>query len=150
MTSPATLSDRRAPHRVVLVREWDEQHSGSGCCGRLGGMGELGGAVDYAATRATMERMGEVYRALRRELGSGAVDIQVVDPRNTAWLVPVVYRDARRIGLSRRVAWRNVFAATSPSAVVCDGEVLFRGEPPSPDAAVDAVLRALGRHDAGG
>lgn len=53
-------------HQVVLVRPWDQQMSGSGCCGRLGGLGnELGNEEDFAPQRCDMESMGVVYRALR-------------------------------------------------------------------------------------
>ena len=132
-------------HRVVLVREWDSQHTGSGCCGRLGGLdSEVGAAADYAHNRCRMEEMGSVYRALRREFSDDdVVDIQIVDPRNTAWLLPAIWRDARRHGCSRSQAWRSVCAATAPSAVICDGNVLFSGDTPTPDEAVDAVLDAL-------
>ena len=135
------MSARR--RRVVLVRQWDSQHTGSGCCGGFGGTdGELGCDAEFADARALMERMGAVYRALRAELGD-AVDVEVVDPRNTAWLVPALWRDARRAGGSRADAWRTVRRGSADGAVVADGRVLSTGEPPSPDAVVDAVLEVL-------
>jgi hypothetical protein len=130
-------------HRVVLVREWDAQHTGSGCCGRLGGCNdELGDPSTFRHNRDEMEAMGAVYRALKRELRD-AVEVVVVDPRNTAWLVPSVYRDARRSGRTRGEAVREVCRAVSYTSVVVDGHVLFRGHVPDPDTAVDAILAEL-------
>lgn len=131
-------------HRVLLVREWDAQHSGSGCCGRLGGADSvLGAAASYAGNRKEMEAMGAVYRALRDALPRDEVELTVVDPRNTAWLLPVLWRDARRRGLGPREAWRQVTRGISYNAVVVDGRVLFSGHVPEPHAAVAAVCAEL-------
>ncbi|TCP42090.1 hypothetical protein EV191_12456 [Tamaricihabitans halophyticus] len=127
-------------HRVLLVREWDEQTSGSGCCGRLGGDAVRAlvepAADPYAHTRRDMERMGAVYRALREQFGD-ELDLTVVDPRNTVWLVPTVWRDARRRGLAVLAALRQANAATRACALVCDGMVLCTDA--SPAEAVSAV-----------
>lgn len=93
--------------------------------------------------------MGSVYRALRGTFDRDAVDIQIADPRNTFWLVPAVWRDARRHGQSLSQAWRSTRRATAPAAVVCDGRVLFSGDAPSADEAVDAVLDEFARHESG-
>lgn len=133
-----------AGHRVLLVREWDEQTSGSGCCGRLGS--EAVEAINeaaqdpYARSRRDMERMGAVYRALQDRFGD-ELDLTVVDPRNTVWLLPAVWRDARRRGLPVSEALRQVNAATKPCAVVCDGMVLLAdGTPEEAVSAVEADL----------
>lgn len=137
-------------HRVLLVREWDSQHSGSGCCGRLGGGDDdLAGAADYARNRTEMEAMGRVYRALRdvltEEIVAGTVDLQVVDPRNTVWLLPAIAGDARRRGLSARQTWQSMRRGMSWNSVVVDGAVLFSGTVPEPEAAVAAVQAELAR-----
>lgn len=130
-------------HRVVLVREWDAQMSSSGCCGRLGGIThELGEPGTYAHVRTGMEAMGAVYRALRQEWSREQVDITVVDPRNMVWMIPAVWRDARRQGLSRRQAWRQLLCL-SPNTVVVDGQVLFTGTAPHPVEALAVVRTAL-------
>ncbi|SFQ71430.1 hypothetical protein SAMN05421810_11450 [Amycolatopsis arida] len=132
-----------ARHRVLLVREWDEQLSGSGCCGRLGSEAistvRERAADPYAHTRAGMARAGAVYRALREAFGEDRLDVAVVDPRNTVWLLPAVWRDARRRGLSPWVALRRLNAATTAGALVCDGVVLATD--PEPERAV-ALVRA--------
>jgi len=136
--SEADPAERRT-HRVLLVREWDEQMSGSGCCGRIGGLGsDLCHPEDFAPVRERMEAMGAVYRALRKAI-PGA-DITVVDTRNWAWLVPAVVRDARRSGLSWPAVARQVVGATTPASVVVDGVVVSSGIVPEPAAAVAAVL----------
>ncbi|MQA07754.1 MAG: hypothetical protein GEU98_04210 [Pseudonocardiaceae bacterium] len=131
----------RQPHRVVLVREWDQQMSGSGCCGRLGSetVSVLAEDADdpYAGTRVDMERVGAVYRALRDRFPDEEVELTVVDPRNTVWLIPAIWRDARRRGLSIPAALRQMNAATAACALICDGVVLATDA--DPDQAVAAV-----------
>ncbi|WP_207890421.1 hypothetical protein [Rubrobacter taiwanensis] len=132
-------------HRVLLVREWDQQMSGSGCCGRLGGVNhELGEESTYAHNRSEMERMGEVYRALKAELFDEDVEFAVVDPRNAIWLVPNILRDAVRRGLPAREILRSVRDGVSQGAIIVDGRVLFSGRIPKPEEAVAAVRSELG------
>jgi hypothetical protein len=133
-------------HRILLVREWDSQMSGSTCCGRLddGITCELGAdGGDYAHTRSEMERMGEVYRALRAELPRDAVDLTVVDPRNMVWLLPAVWRDARRRGFTRGRTLRELQRATAQPAVVVDGNAIVSGRAPATDEIVDRVFAEL-------
>lgn len=140
--------DVRPAHRVLLVREWDEQMSGSGCCGRIGGLGtEFCHPEDFVPVRERMEAMGGVYRALRVALPDA--DVTVVDPRNWAWLVPAVVRDARRSGLSWPAAVREVVRATTPASIVVDGVVVCQGGVPDPADAVRAVLTCLETMPAG-
>lgn len=130
-------------HRTILVREWDAQHTGSGCCGRVGGSHELCDADEFARSRTEMDRSGAVYRALYDEFGD-QLELTVVDPRNTAWLLPAVYLDARRRGARRRDALRTMSRATANGALVLDGRLLFDGKlPPSPAEAVAAVRAEL-------
>lgn len=138
-------TETRPAHRVLLVREWDEQVTGSGCCGRLdsdvvGSLTEHAGAEDpYRRSRADMERFGAVYRALRARFSEDEMELTVVDPRNAVWLTPTVWHDARRRGLSVRHALRHVLRGTASRALVCDGVALNAGEVPTPDDAVAAV-----------
>lgn len=74
--------------------------------------------------------------------------LTVVDPRNTAWLLPAVWRDARRRGLSRRAALKQVNAATQACAVLCDGLVL--GCSAEPEGAVAAVEADIAGRDRSG
>lgn len=130
--------------RVILVREWDEQHGGSGCCGRLGGEGtELGEAGTYRHTRCDMEAMGAVYRALRSAFDRDDLDVQVVDPRNSLWLVPAIWRDARRRGMTVREAATQVRRGVSVLSIVVDGRVVFAGGVPEPGEVVEAVRAEL-------
>lgn len=132
-------------HRVLLVREWDEQMSGSGCCGRFGSDVvrhlDEDAADPYQRTRADMERVGAVYRALRDRYTEDELELTVVDPRNTVWLLPAILRDARRRGLSVGTALRQLNAATAACAIVCDGKVLTTIT--DPDHAVDLVTADL-------
>lgn len=135
--------------RVILVREWDSQHTGSGCCGTLGGDDAEVGAGDWAHSRTLMEGVGAVYRALRAEYGD-AIDLEVVDPRNTAWLLPATWRDARQEGASRAEAWRSVRDGTANGAVVCGGQVVgsATADPAEVVDQVAARLAAMARRHA--
>lgn len=150
--SPDTAGDTQQRHRVLLVREWDVQTSGSGCCGRLGSetVGSLTGRIapeePYARNRAEMERFGAAYRALRDRYREDELDLTVVDPRNAIWLVPAIWRDARRRGLSPREALHQVFRGTATRAVICDGLVLTAGEAPDSGEVVAAVERDLAEY----
>jgi hypothetical protein len=135
-------------HRVLLVRQWDQQVGGSGCCGRFSSVAAESlcttGEDPYAYARADMEAMGSVYRALRHRYSDDDVELTVVDPRNTAWLLPAIWRDARRRGLSRRDALRQLHRGTGPRTVICDGLVVAT-EPATPEEAVQAVVADLAR-----
>lgn len=138
------MSTATATHRVLLVREWDQQTTGGSCCGRLeGGDTAFTGAADFTRCRHGMEAMGAVYRALAAELPRDRVDIEVVDPRNLTFLVPGILRDARRRGLGWRDAAGQVRRGAGQGAIVVDGEVVSSGRIPEPGVAVDLVLRAL-------
>lgn len=140
-------ADARRP-RVLLVRQWDQQVGGSGCCGRFSSVAAESvcrtGEDPYAHARVDMEVMGAVYRSLRERFAEAELEVTVVDPRNTAWLLPAVWRDARRRGMSRRDALRQLHRATSPRAVVCDGLVVATdvAGPEEAVAAVEADLAA--------
>ena len=85
---------------VILIREWEEQLSGSGCCGRVeGDFLTLQGEPVFRERRACMEAMAPLSRTLRERFGD-AIELQVVDPRNPA-LVFLLLRDfwAFRVGL---------------------------------------------------
>lgn len=135
----------RAPHRVVLVREWDAQTSSSGCCGRLGGVcDELGEPETYRHVRLDMEIMGALYRTLRDELDPEDVDIQIVDPRNSLWLLPAIWRDGRARGFRVGEILRQLQHGTSQGAVIVDGRVVSRRGVPDVEEATRKVLEELG------
>jgi hypothetical protein len=134
--------ERARCHRVLLVRQWDQQVGGSGCCGRFSSVSAQSlcatGEDPYAHARADMEVMGAVYRTVRRRYSDDEVEVTVVDPRNTAWLLPAIWRDARRRGLGRLAALRQMHRGTSPCAVVCDGLVVAT-DVTDPERAVAAI-----------
>lgn len=147
-----TGAQRRRP-RLLLVRQWDQQVGGSGCCGRFSGatvQALHGDETDpYAFARSDMEAAGAVYRELRSRFSEQAMEIVVVDPRNTAWLMPTVWRDARRRGLGAWHALRELHRATRPLAVVSDGLVIAQAD--DVESVVVAVeldreRRGLDRH----
>jgi hypothetical protein len=130
---------RRTPS-VILIREWEAQMSGSGCCGRLeGDFLHCEGQPVAAERRAIMERMGPLYKGLRERFGDSA-DIDVVDPRNATLLFMLV-RDffAFRVGLGEAL---RTLARIPIQAVVVNGRIVARGEWPD----VEDVAAALAAH----
>ena len=127
---------------VVLVREWEQQMSSSGCCGRLEGDVLLQQGVRcFPERRAIMEEMGPLYRALRERWGD-VIDVHVVDPRNLPTLLGLLWREVRagRVGLLG--ALRTLFGV-SVTSVIVDGRLVSRGRWPT----VGEVEAALGLAD---
>lgn len=139
---PGSVRSRRP--RVVLVRQWDEQVGGSGCCGRLSSVAAetFHGEDPYHHCREDMEVQGVVYRSLREQYDEDQLDLTIADPRNTTWLLPAIWRDARRRGLGPWATLRQVHRGTSPRAVICDGLVLTT-DAATPAEAVAAVTADL-------
>jgi hypothetical protein len=141
-------------HQVILIRPWDmSDGEGAGCCS---GGSTKGICVDPshhpASTgtpfieRATWQPFARVYLTLRQGLPSD-VDIEVVDPRNHLYLLPVLIRAARRRGLGWRDALVAAVRAPAYAAIIVDGQPVSRGELPEPDGALGLVRHALGlRH----
>lgn len=127
---------------VILVREWEEQLSGSGCCGKLAGdFTRCPEGRTFPERREVMERMGEVYRALRERFGDRA-ELQVVDPRN-AGLFFLLLRDFHRFGVGLGAALGTLLRLPK-QAVIVNGRLVDRAERPDPARAVAAVDEALG------
>ena len=130
---------------VIFIREWEQQMSSSGCCGRIEGvMLGTGGARVFAERRAIMEAMGPLYRALKKTAGD-RVEIMVVDPRNQISLLPRLLRDfwRYRTGLGTALA---TLRDLSPQTLVVNGRIFARGRWPDP-ATLLRHLNALESHD---
>ncbi|HUE96481.1 MAG TPA: hypothetical protein VMN39_07460 [Longimicrobiaceae bacterium] len=127
-------------HHLILVREIDQQMSSSGCCGRIEGDAAFWGpdGCTFPDRREKMERVGEIYRAVRGTYGD-AVTITIVDPRNFVSFLPLVARDAFRFGVPIGTALRAL-TATSLSTAVFDGQLLYAGRIPAP-AEVLGLIR---------
>jgi hypothetical protein len=126
---------------VILVREWEQQMSGSGCCGRLEGDFALcRGDRVFAERRAVMEGMGPVYRMLRERFGA-AVDIQVVDPRNVSLLL-LLLRDFRAFRVGFRTAIRTLLRLPKQGVVV-NGRLVDRSARPDPERVAAVVASTV-------
>ena len=126
---------------VILIREWEAQLSGSGCCGRLEGdfLAREGEPV-FRERRACMEAMAPLSRTLRERFGD-AIELQVVDPRNPV-LVLLLLRDfwAFRVGLVEAL---KTIGGLPIQAVVLNGQLLSRGEWPDPLEVVEILEEAI-------
>ena len=131
----------RTRSSVILIREWEEQLSGSGCCGRVeGDFLTREGEPAFRERRACMEGMAPLSRTLRERFGD-AIELQVVDPRNPALLF-LLLRDfwAFRVGLVealKTIGWLPI------QAVVVNGKLLVRGEWPDPLEVVRILEGAI-------
>lgn len=125
---------------VILVREWEQQLTGSSCCGKLSGdFAVCAEGPVFAERRAIMERMGPVYRLLKERFGD-EVEVQIIDPRNFGLLL-LLLRDIR----NHRVGLRDAFstlARVGTHAVVVNGRLVDRSDRPDPEA-VAAHVAAL-------
>jgi len=127
---------------VLLIREWEGQTSGSGCCGRLEGDLPFCEQQTFAPERrAVMERMGPLYQSLRKRFGS-SIELEVVDPRNIS-LPFLLVRDFWRYGVGFGAALRTI-SRIPIQAVVVNGRIVARGEWPDPDE----IARMLEREGA--
>lgn len=138
-------------HRVLLIRPWDMSDGvGAGCCGGGSTKGVCVDPSHHPEQGGTpfIERTGwspfaAVYRALREALPAD-VDLQIVDPRNHLYLIPVIARDLRRRGLDRKTAVREAVRAPAYAAIIVDGLAISSGELLPPAEAVRRVRDALG------
>jgi hypothetical protein len=126
---------------VILIRENDQQLTGSGCCGRLeGDFATCGGERVFAERRVVMERMGAVYRELRERFGD-RVELQILDPRNASLLF-FLLRDFRRF----RVGWGpavRTLVRLPKQAVVVNGALEDVSEHPDPAHIAALVAERL-------
>jgi len=131
---------------VILVREWEQQMSSSGCCGRLQGdlLGD-GKTRVFAERRRIMEAMGPLYRALKARFGED-VELMVVDPRNFVSLIPRLIRDfiCYHVPLSHAFA---TLSGYSTLTVIVNGYIYARGAWPDADILARDLERL--RHEGG-
>ena len=128
---------------VILIREWEAQLTGSGCCGRVGGdFLTRQGEPTFPERRACMEAMAPLSRTLRERFGE-AIELQVLDPRNPA-LMFILLRDfwAFRVGIVEAL---KTIGRLPIQAVVVNGRLLSRGEWPDPDEMVQILEDALSK-----
>jgi hypothetical protein len=131
---------------VILIREYDQQLTGSGCCGRLAGdFAICAGEPVFAERRLIMERMGSVYRKLEERFGD-EIEIQVVDPRNFGLLF-LLFRDIWAF----RVGWRSAMhtlTRVGTHAVVVNGRLADRTDHPDPESIAAMVAGTPSGHRA--
>lgn len=126
---------------VILIREWEEQLSGSGCCGRVeGDFLNREREPAFRERRACMEAMAPLSRALREKFGD-TIELQVVDPRNS-FLVFLLLRDfwAFRVGFVEAL---KTIGRLPIQAVVVNGRLISRGEWPDPPEVVRILEEAI-------
>lgn len=122
---------------VILVRESAEPMGG--CC-RIPNSALISTKEDpaFVHQRAIIERMGDVYQALRWRFGA-AIDLQVLDPRNIALPVLLV-RDffAHRVGFRAAV---GTLAQIPTHGVIVNGRIVDTSSAPVADAIVEHLTR---------
>lgn len=142
LVTVAVSASMRRRSSVLLIREYDQQLSGSGCCGRVeGDFARCDGEPVFAERRAIMERMGSVYRALKADFGETEVDVQIIDPRN-AGLIFLLVRDFWAFGVGVRSALATLFRL-STHGVVVNGRLADRTAHPDPERIAEIVDEQL-------
>ncbi len=131
--------DRRSPvQSVILVREWEQQMSSSGCCGRLEGDALFwNGERCFPERRTLMEGAGTLFRAVRDVFGDTVV-VRVVDPRNLPALLPMLLQEFWRHRVPLASVWRTL-SGMAVTTVIVNGRLFSRGEWPSADQLCDAL-----------
>lgn len=124
--------------QVVLVRSWTDAHAGGGCCSADPHHGIVLDRTDgphrHADPGATL--VGQVYRRLRETYPG--LDVQVVSPSNTGFLLPATYRAVRRRA-GVLAALREAGRSTTAGAVLVDGSRLGDMEALGVEGVVDEV-----------
>ena len=132
---------------IILIREWEAQMSGSGCCGRLqGDVLNIGDRRVFPERRQAMEAMGPLYRAIRQRYGD-SIDLLVVDPRNWVSLMARLVRDFVRSRVPLGEIWRTL-RGISTVTVVLNGRIVARGDWPKPETVFQSIAGEAGTVDA--
>ncbi|WP_025620274.1 hypothetical protein [Salinispora cortesiana] len=130
-------------HRVLLVRPWGAGRADSGCCSGAGIISDVSGRDPGRARQLGTQRpLGEVYLTVRAGLPT-EVEVEVVNPDNTLFLLPAVVRDGRRHGRPWRVVLRQLARATGYAAIIVDGRVVSDATAPTPERALRLIRQAL-------
>ena len=89
-----------------------------------------------------MDAMGPLYRALRKRSG-GAIELQVVDPRNLLSMIFLLARDfwGFRVGLREAL---GTLGRLPIQGVVVNGRLVAHGEWPDPADVLRVVDAATG------
>ncbi len=128
---------------IVLIRETEEQVAGSGCCGKFeGDFARCGGEWVFPERRQIKESMGAVARCLKNEFGD-AIELTIVDPRNSLYLFPKIVRDVWHFRPSFGETLRSVCMAFAFPAVLINGAVKFSRSVPQREEILQAVLAAI-------
>ena len=126
--------------RVILIRENAETLTCSNCAGTLEGIDAFGTCQvpDYEPIRALMMQMGQLYQALRREFGN-RIEIEIVDPRNALYLLPVLMVDYRRFHPPLGSFLKTLFFGVGPASIIVNATAVYTGTLPSPQQLVNKV-----------
>jgi hypothetical protein len=125
-------------HHLILVRELDSQACG---CGRLEGAAMESYAAGFPQRRETLNRVGEIYRAVRKEFGD-RMSITVLDPRNFISYMPLVIRDAVRFKVPFGTAMKALTSSSLATGVL-DGQLIFTGKAPSAEEVLALIQSRL-------
>ncbi|MCF6094988.1 hypothetical protein L1765_13560 [Microaerobacter geothermalis] len=111
--------------KVIIIREDEE---GGQCCAALEGeyAMELEGKPLFEERRVIMENMGVLFSLLEKEFGPH-IQIDMVDPRNQAYLIPRLIRDIREYRVPWLRGFKTIFGYRIPS-IICNGELIASGK----------------------
>jgi hypothetical protein len=137
------------PVSVILIREFAQQLTGSGCCGKIIGSDRtLRGRELFQLTRKHQLELGVLHQAVRKFFpqldGRDRVAVVVVDPRNQLYLIPKLLGDVLRYRPGWLAGLQTALQMFSLPAVVVNGRIISRhGGPLEPDTLCHTIGELL-------
>ncbi|OEF99600.1 hypothetical protein BHF71_08230 [Vulcanibacillus modesticaldus] len=122
---------------IIIVREQDELIAA--CCVPFEGefVREVGKENLFSNQNDIIQSTGELYQRLKGQYGD-LINLDVVDPRNHAYLFPRLVKDIFKYRVSLWQALKTIFALRSP-AVVCNGRLISSGQKQLSSKVIDEI-----------
>jgi len=118
---------------VLIIRESEEQITGSDCCGVL--IGEFCTENDspvFQAVRDSNQQVLKLGKYLKDEYGN-RVDIKYIDPRNQVYLLPKLFKDVWKYKPGFTHALKVIFQFFRCPAVIINGMIMHNAFITSPN-----------------
>lgn len=110
---------------VLIIREQDEIVTA--CCIPFDGqfIQELGKEDLYIGLSETINSTGKLYKQLVEEFGD-SINIDIVDSRNYAYIIPRIIKDAIRYRVP--IVQASELLALKIPAIICNGRLIANGK----------------------
>ena len=110
---------------VLLIREYEEQLTGSDCCGVLRGeFSKENGIPVFKDTHEKNQFINEVGSFLNNNYDSH-IELKYIDPRNQLYLVPKLFKDVFNYRPPLLKSLKTLFQLFHCPAIIINGIVLI-------------------------